>query len=113
MNEQIPQWANEMNCAITVCDKEGVILYMNEKAKATFAKHGDMIGKNLMGCHNERSKSIIKHLLETGGYNAYTIEKQGLRKMIYQSAWKENGEVKGLCEISMIIPTEMPHYVRE
>ena len=24
----IPEWAKEMNCAITVCDKEGVILYI-------------------------------------------------------------------------------------
>ena len=26
------EWANEMNCAVTVCDTEGIILYMNEKA---------------------------------------------------------------------------------
>ena len=65
-----------------------------------------------MGCHNDRSKEIIRTLLETGGSNAYTIEKNGLRKMIYQTAWKENGQVAGLVEISMIIPTNMPHYVR-
>ena len=41
------EWANEMNCAVTVCDTEGVILYMNEKACCTFAKHGNLIGKNL------------------------------------------------------------------
>ena len=41
------EWANEMNCAVTVCDTEGVILYMNEKACRTFAKHGSLIGKNL------------------------------------------------------------------
>lgn len=39
------EWANEMNCAVTVCDTKGVILYMNEKACRTFAKHGDLIGK--------------------------------------------------------------------
>ena len=33
-------------------------------------------------------------------------------KMIYQTAWKENGEVAGLVEISMVIPEDMPHYVR-
>ena len=27
-------------------------------------------------------------------------------------AWKENGEVAGLVEISMVIPEDMPHYVR-
>lgn len=31
----IPDWAKEMNCAVTVCDAEGVILYMNDKAKET------------------------------------------------------------------------------
>jgi hypothetical protein len=32
--------------------------------------------------------------------------------MIYQTAWKENGKVAGLVEISMIIPEDMPHYIR-
>ena len=36
----------------------------------------------------------------------------GLKKMIYQSAWKENGEVAGFVEISMVIPEDMPHYVK-
>lgn len=112
MEKHIPDWAMELNCAITVCDNEGTILYMNERAKQIYIKHGNLIGKNLMGCHNERSKSIIKNLLETGGQNAYTIEKEGLHKMIYQSAWKVNGKVMGLCEISMVIPAEMPHYIR-
>ena len=108
----IPDWAKEMNCAVTVCDKEGVILYMNDKAKETFAKHGDLIGKSLMPCHNENSRAIIARLLETGGTNSYTIQKNGQKKMIYQTAWRENGEVAGLVEISMVIPEEMPHYVR-
>lgn len=108
----IPDWSKDLNCAITVCSADGTILYMNDKAITTFAKHGNLIGKNLMDCHNERSKSIIKHLLETGGKNAYTIEKNGIRKMIYQTAWRENGQVAGLVEISMEIPEEMPHYIR-
>ena len=111
-SDMIPDWAKEMNGAVTVCDKDGVVLYMNDKAKETFASYGDLVGKNLMGCHSERSKEIIRSLLESGGSNAYTIEKNGLRKMIYQTAWKENGVVAGLVEISMVIPSDMPHYVR-
>ena len=111
-NVMIPEWAKEMNCAVTVCDKEGVVLYMNDKAKETFASHGDLIGKSLIPCHSERSRAIIADLLATGGTNAYTIQKNGLKKMIYQTAWKEEGEVAGLVEISMVIPEEMPHYVR-
>ena len=40
-------WADDMNCAVTVCDTEGVILYMNEKARATYIRHGNLIGSNL------------------------------------------------------------------
>ncbi len=109
----IPNWAEQMNCAVTVCDTEGVIMYMNEKARDTFAKHGDLVGKNLMGCHNERSRSIIRHMLDTGEANCYTIEKHGVRKMIYQTPWRKDGKVAGLVEISMVIPDEMPHYVRK
>lgn len=108
----VPAWAEEMNCAITVCDTDGVILYMNAKSMETYRKHGNLIGKNLMDCHNERSKGIIRHLLETGGQNVYTIEKEGGRKLIYQSAWKERGKVMGLCEISIVLPEEMPNYIR-
>lgn len=108
----IPSWAEEMNCAITVCDTQGVILYMNAASRKVYEKHGDLIGKNLMDCHSERSRAIIRSLLETGGQNAYTIEKGLVRKFIYQSAWKEDGRVMGLCEISMVIPTALPHYVR-
>ena len=54
----IPEWAKEMNCAVTVCDKEGVIIYMNDKAKETFASHGDLVGKSLIPCHSERSSFL-------------------------------------------------------
>ena len=84
----------------------------NTTLEETFASHGDLIGKSLIPCHSERSRGIIADLLATGGSNAYTILKNGVKKMIYQTAWKENGEVAGLVEISMIIPEEMPHYVR-
>ena len=96
-------WADGMNCAVTVCDTGGTILYMNDKARTTFARHGDMIGKNLFDCHSERSRGIIRRLLADGGTNAYTIEKNGVRKMIYQTAWRVDGIVGGLAEISMPI----------
>lgn len=39
------EWAEEINSAVTVCDTQGIILYMNGKARATYAKHGNLIGK--------------------------------------------------------------------
>jgi len=72
----IPDWAKELNCSITVCDKDGVIIYQNDPSVRQYEKHG-------------------------------------VHKFIFQSAWKEDGEVKWLCGISIITPSEMPHYVRE
>lgn len=107
------EWAKEMNCAVTVCDTEGIILFMNNKACQTFAKHGNLIGKNLFNCHNPESQAKIRNMLADGGCNSYTIEKNGIRKMIYQTAWMKEGTVGGMVEISMEIPADMPHYVRK
>lgn len=112
----IPDWAYRMNCAVTVADADCNIIYMNERSRETFAARGgaDLIGRNLMDYHNERSQGIIRRLLADGGTNCYTIEKNGVRKMIYQTAWRdETGNVAGLVEISMVIDADMPHYVRQ
>ena len=101
-----------MHCAVTVCDTEGKILYMNEKSRATFASHGDLIGHNMFECHSPQSQAKIRELIATDGTNSYTIQKNGVKKMIYQTTWKRDGKVAGLVEISMVIPEEMPHYIR-
>ena len=111
---QTPQWAEGTHCAITVCDLEGKVIFMNERSKATFDKEGHtMLGKNLMPCHSEKSQEKIRHMIATDTVNCYTIDKQGVKKMIYQTPWHDSlGNVGGMVEISMIIPNEMPHYVR-
>ncbi len=106
------KWADDVNCAVTVCDAGGVILYMNRRAREVFASHGDLVGKNLFGCHSEASRAKIRHMLATGESNAYTISKNGQRKVIYQTPWRREGRVAGMVEISMVVPEEMPHYVR-
>lgn len=112
--KNMPDWAKEMNCAVTVCDADCKIIYMNDLSRRTFAEPRgmDLIGHNLAEFHNERSRAIIARLLEEGGVNVYTIEKGDVRKMIYQTAWKEDGKVAGLVELSMVLPQEIPHYVR-
>lgn len=112
-NEENFDWVEEMGCAATVCDTEGTVLYMNALARATFASHGDMRGRNLMPCHSERSKDIIRHMLATGENNAYTITKGGRKKLIFQTPWRKNGRIAGLVELSMVIPADMPHYDRD
>ena len=107
-------WAEGTHCAITVCDLEGKVIFMNERSRATFDKDGrTMLGQNLMPCHSEKSQEKIRHMIATDTVNCYTIDKQGVKKMIYQTPWRDSdGNVRGMVEISMVIPQDMPHYIR-
>ncbi len=107
-------WAEHMHCAITVCDNEGTVIYMNERSRETFNKNGEsMVGKNLFPCHQQRSQDMIRHMMQSDTTNCYTISKNGVKKMIFQSPWKnDEGRVRGMVEVSIVLPDEIPHYQR-
>ncbi len=112
MNEHA--WIKEFPAAITVCDPEGIILEMNDKAAKTFEKDGGLklIGSNMFDCHPDRARSKVEQLLAARQKNVYTIEKNGVKKVIYQSPWYQDGQYAGFVELSLEIPFEMPHFVR-
>jgi transcriptional regulator with PAS, ATPase and Fis domain len=109
------QWIKEFPGAVTVCDAEGIIIAMNDKATCTFEKDGgrDLIGTNLLDCHPEPSRTKLINLLATRSSNIYTIEKNGVKKLIYQSPWYRDGIFSGLVELSLEIPLEIPHFIRQ
>lgn len=112
----MPDWVTGFPGAVTVTGADHTVLYMNDAAAETFKARGgrELVGKNLLSVHNERSQGIIEELLATGGTNVYTIEKNGVKKLIYQSAWRNGqGEIAGLVEASLELPPEMPHYNRD
>lgn len=43
----------------------------------------------------------------------YTIEKQGQKTLIYQAPWHQDGRYRGFIELSLELPAEMPHFVRQ
>jgi transcriptional regulator with PAS, ATPase and Fis domain len=104
----------EFNGAITVCDLNGIVTGLNDKAAANYSGEGGyrLIGKNLFDCHSAESVEKIKEIIAGKKTNVYTVEKNGKKKIVYQSPWYEDGEVKGLVEISMEIPSDIPHFVR-
>jgi transcriptional regulator with PAS, ATPase and Fis domain len=107
-------WPDGIDVAITVCDRAGTILYMNGKSAATFAAQGGgtLVGRSLMPCHPEAARDRIGRIMETRQANTYTIEKNGVRKLIHQAPWYEKGELGGLVEFSIVLPADMPHYKR-
>ena len=111
--EELAHWADEVDYAVTIADADCRIIYMNKRSRDTFCKEGeDLIGRNLMDCHPEHARVIIRKLLEEGGSNVYSITKKGVNKLIFQSAWKIDGKIAGLVETSMIIPPDLKHFDR-
>lgn len=101
-----------IDVSITISDTEGNILYMNDKSQSVF---GSLVGSNMMGCHKASSQEIIHRLIDQAESNAYTIEKKGVKKLIYQTPWYSDEEktiVGGLIEFSIILPDDMPHHIR-
>jgi transcriptional regulator with PAS, ATPase and Fis domain len=112
MNEH--DWIKEFPGSVTVCDEKGIILEMNDKAAKTFEKDGGyaLIGKNMLDCHPEPARTKAERLLATKEKNIYTIEKNGVKKLIFQSPWFKDGKYAGFVELSLEIPFEMPHFIR-
>jgi len=108
------EWIEKLNGNVIVSDAGSKVIYMNEKAIRQYEKEGGaaLIGQDLLACHNEESKKKIREIMATGQANVYTIEKKGVKKLIYQSPWYQDGEFRGIVEFSLEIPAEMPHYIR-
>ncbi len=108
-------WIKEFPAAITVSDPDGIILEMNDKAAKSMAKDGGLalIGKNMLDCHPDPARGKLERLMDEQKANAYTIEKNGIKKFIYQSPWFKDGRYAGYIEFSFEIPFEIPHFIRE
>ena len=107
-------WTKEFGGSITVCDADGTILEMNDRADGTFQDQGGhrLIGSNLLDCHPPEARAKLEHLMQTQQANVYTIEKDGKRKLIYQGPWYEQGKYSGFVELALEMPPVVPHFVR-
>jgi hypothetical protein len=108
-------WIKEFPAAVTVCDLQGIIIEMNDRAAKTYASDGGyaLIGKNALDCHPDPARGKMEALLDKKHPNTYTIEKKGIKKLIYQSPWYQDGLYAGIVEIAIEIPFEMPHFIRK
>ena len=79
-----------LNLAITVCDKDGNVLYQND---SSLDVNGDARTKNLVDCHNARSWEIIRHLIDDDTTNAYTISKKDKKKAAKLAAKQKKNSI--------------------
>ena len=106
---------NEIENAVTVCDADGIILYMNNKSIETFANSGGekLIGSNLYKCHPGNSKEKLQNIMTAQKTNSYYILKNGARKLIHQVPRFKSGIFDGFLEISIPIPDTIETFSRD
>ena len=114
-DEKLFYWEEEFGVSVMIADSEGRIVYMNKKAIETYASDGGekLIGKNLQECHQPASTEIIQRIMREQCSNTYTIEKKGIKKLIHQAPWFHHGICSGIVELSIVLPADMPHFIRD
>jgi transcriptional regulator with PAS, ATPase and Fis domain len=107
-------WVHEFPAAVTVCDAQGIVLEMNLRAEEMFKEDGGkaLVGTNLLECHPDEARAKLEAMLASHKANVYTIEKNGLKTLIYQTPWYLDDQFAGFIEMALEIPLDMPHYVR-
>lgn len=85
--------------SVVICDLDHTIIYMNPAAIGRYAKRGgkDLIGKSLMGCHNEKSKEIIEKVVSwfaqsTENNMIYTYYNEKENKDVYMVALRDENK---------------------
>lgn len=104
----------EVDFAVTLCNKEGIITFMNDKSVLTFKKDGGLklIGTNVLDCHPEPSRTKLENMIKNETKNIYTIEKDGIKKLIFQTPFYENGVYSGFIELMLELPEQMKNFIR-
>lgn len=110
-----PSWVRCLDGAVTVCDRNGIIVYMNQRSADQFQKYGGsaLVGKNLLNCHPEPARTKLVQMLKNPEDNLYTTEKGGKKKIIIQKPWMEDGTFMGVVEMSFVLPEKMAHFKRD
>ncbi len=107
-------WAKEFNASVTICNREGIVVYMNGRSIAQFKNYGgeSLVGNSLVDCHPEPSRTKLLQMLENPIENIYTTEKAGKKNIIIQKPWMQDGQFSGVVEISFELPADMLNHKR-
>lgn len=85
--------------SVVICDLEHTIIYMNPAAVCRYGKSGggELVGKSLMNCHNEKSCEMIEKVVawfaEDATHNMiYTFHNEKENKDVYMVALRDEEE---------------------
>ena len=92
-------------CAVVLCNLSHEIIYMNPAAIKNYEKWGgeNLIGQNLLNCHNEESREKIRQVVEWFAASQenniiYTYHNEKQNKDVYMVALRDEGRLIGYYE---------------
>jgi transcriptional regulator with PAS, ATPase and Fis domain len=107
-------WIQAMTEAAIVCDKEGIILEINDKALVfNNREREDLIGTNVVDCHQENNHPKVRQLLQAGKHDMHIIHTNDTQFISYFSPWQKDGEYAGLIEFILEMPAHKLHLLHE
>ncbi len=100
---------NELPGSVTICDKDGVIVSLNEQAVKQYRAQGglELIGRSVFDCHPEPARTKVRELMAAQRQNLYFSGKEGQRKIVFQSPWYLGEEYAGFLDITIDLPPEI------
>lgn len=109
-----PDWVTEFPAAVTVCDTDGIILHMNDRAADLFSKAGGfgLIGRNVLDCHPAKVHSSVKHHLESRETYILSVRENDRPRIVYGAPWYIDGEYRGFVELSFDIVSKIQVSIR-
>ncbi len=96
----------EVGFSISVCDKDGIITYMNDKGSETFSKQGGrgLIGSQLLDCHPEPSRTRLIGIMQTRETQSYFKGEGETKRLIHQTPVYKHGIFDGYIELIIPLP---------
>ena len=86
-----------LRAAVTIADQDFQISFMNDRAAVFYAEDGgtELIGKDLLNCHREEHKSVIRA--------AYARYRAGDLTPTRYHAQREDGALESIVHIPLIV----------
>jgi PAS domain-containing protein len=108
-------WAATYPAEIMVCDREGIIIEMNDVAIRLYENEGGarLIGTNVYDYHQQPARDNLRKLVEQHKHVVYTTEKAGKKKLVSIAPWFQDGAYAGFVLIVLDLPQDMQNIVKE
>lgn len=108
-------WVNSFPAEIIVCDPDGNIVEMNQKAILLYQEEGGeaMVGRNIFDHHEEPSRSQVKSVVNQRKTTIYTAEQGGNKKLVCIAPWFQQDEYAGFTLLVLDLPAHLKNIIKD